>query len=122
MKPKTTSERTARAEAARLLKRIRALGPMLKASVTPRRFRCGKPGCACAKGRPHRDLVVTRKRRGKTQTVRVRNGREAEALQWLENWRRLKTLLDRLADLQIDILRSPLPADGKQHGAETRKA
>ena len=121
MNRKTTSERTARAQAASLLKRIRALGPMLKASVTPRRFRCGKPGCACANGRPHRDLVVTRKRHGKTQTVRVRNGREAEALQWLENWRRLKTLLDQLTDLQIDILRSSPPADDKPLGAEARK-
>jgi len=111
MKTHATPEGRARAEAEAVLERIRALGPMLKASVTRRRFRCGKPGCACARGRLHRDLVATRKVRGKTQTIRVRSGHEAEALAWLENWRKLKTLLDRLAGLQFEVLR---PSAGRR--------
>jgi len=125
MKTHATREQRARAEAEAVLERIRALGPMLKASVTRRRFRCGKPGCACARGRLHRDLVATRKVRGKTQTIRVRSGHEREALAWLGNWRKLKTLLDRLAGLQFEILRPAAgrPADRRRPGPDaTRKA
>ena len=101
---KPNTERIARAKAASLRRRLRSLGLVLKASVVHRRFRCGKPGCRCAKGSLHQDYVVTRKAGAKTQTVRVRNGREKEALQWRENWRRMKRLLDELTSIEIEIL------------------
>ncbi len=107
MMKKVNTEQMARAKAARLLRQVRSLGLLLKASVVRRRFRCGKPGCRCAKGHLHQDYVVTRKAGAKTQTVRIRKGREKEALLWLENWRRMKRLLDRLTSVEIDILRMP---------------
>ena len=113
----SNKERVARTRAARLLRRLRSLDLALKASVVRRRFRCGKPGCRCASGRLHQDYVVTRKTNAITQTVRVRNGREKEALQWLENWRRMKGLLDQLASVEIEILRMPVCVG---HMADTR--
>jgi len=50
---------------------------------------------------------VTRKAGAKTETVRVRKGREKEAREWLDNWRSMKRLLERLTSVEIEILRIP---------------
>ena len=109
MKKQTKREQIARAKAARLMEQAKALGYFLKASVVRRRFRCGKAGCRCVRGYLHQDLIVTRRVAGISQTIRVRQGRETEALVWLENWRRLKKILSRLTDVEMRILRMPVP-------------
>ena len=103
-------EQIVRTRAAQLMEQVQSLGLLLKASVVRRRFRCGKPGCRCVKGHLHQDMIVTRKAGGRTQTIRVRQGRETEALAWLENWRRLKQILSRLTDVEMRILRMPVQA------------
>ena len=111
-------EQIARARAARLMEQAQSLGLFLKASVVRRRFRCGKPGCRCVQGPLHQDVVVTRRVAGKSQTIRVRRGRETEAFAWLENWRRLKHILSRLTDVEMRILRMPV----REAKAHVRKA
>lgn len=105
-------ERLARDKAARLLAQARALGFVLKASVVRRRYRCGKPGCHCAKGRRlHQDVIITRKVGGVTHTIRVAPGREPEALAWMANWRKFKQIVNRLTEIELRILRLPaMPA------------
>jgi len=107
MKKQTKREQIARAKAARLMEQVQSLGLLLKASVVHRRFRCGKAGCRCVRGYLHQDLIVTRRVAGISQTIRVRQGRETEALVWLENWRRLKQILSRLTAVEMQILRMP---------------
>jgi hypothetical protein len=65
-------------------------------------------------------MVVTRRVAGKSQTIRVRKGRESEALAWLENWRRLKHILSRLTDVEMRILRMPVQ-EAKAHVRETTR-
>ena len=108
MKKQSKNEQTARAKAEQLMQQAQSLGFFLKASAVNRRFRCGKPGCRCVKGHLHQDMVVTRRVAGKSQTIRVRKGRETEALAWLENWRRLKHILSRLTAVEMLILRMPV--------------
>ena len=103
MKKQTKREQIARAKAARLMEQVQSLGLLLKASVVHRRFRCGKAGCRCVRGYLHQDLIVTRRVAGISQTIRVRQGRETEALVWLENWRRLKQILSRLTAVEMQI-------------------
>lgn len=97
----------AMAKARRLLAQAHALGLLLKASVVRRRFRCGKPNCRCARGKPHQDLIVCRKVGEKKQTIRVRTGREPEALQWQKNWRRFNRIVEKLTAEEIRILSIP---------------
>lgn len=97
----------AMAKAQRLLSQAHALGLLLKASVVRRRFRCGKPNCRCARGKPHQDLIVCRKVREKKQTIRVRTGREPDALQWQKNWRRFNRIVEKLTAEEIRILSIP---------------
>ena len=110
MKRNPKAEMRALAEAQRLLAQTHALGLLLKASVVRRRFRCGKPNCRCAHGNPHQDMIVCRKVRGKNQTIRVRTGREQEALLWQKNWRRFKRIVEKLTDEEIRILSMPKDA------------
>ena len=86
------------------MERLKRVGFPLKASVTRRTFRCGKRNCHCAEGELHEDLVVTRKVNGTTRTVKVRRGREDQAMEWAANWRNLKKVMDELAQAQIDML------------------
>jgi hypothetical protein len=114
MKRSLKTERYALAKAQRLLAQAHALGLLLKASVVRRRFRCGKPNCRCARGRPHQDLIVCRNVRNKNQTIRVRTGREPEALQWQKNWRKFNRIVEKLTTEEIRILRLPKDkADGR---------
>ena len=107
MKRRLKTEMCAMAKARRLLAQAHALGLLLKASVVRRRFRCGKPNCRCARGKPHQDLIVCRKVREKKQTIRVRAGREQEALQWQKNWRRFNRIVEKLTAEEIRILSIP---------------
>jgi hypothetical protein len=90
------------------MEQAQSLGFLLRASVVRRRFRCGKPACRCARGHLHEDLIVTRKTGGRSQTIRVRQGREKEALAWIDNWRRLKQILSRLTTIEMQLLRMPV--------------
>ncbi|MFH1906914.1 MAG: DUF6788 family protein [Chloroflexota bacterium] len=110
MKRELKAEMLAMAKAQRLLAQAHDLGLLLKASVVHRRFRCGKPNCHCAEGKPHQDLIVCRKVQGKKQTIRVRTGREPEALQWQKNWRRFNHIVEKLTTEEIRILCIPKDA------------
>lgn len=99
-------QQKARAETAALQAALQQLGPVMMASMTRRRYRCGQPNCHCAVGELHEDYVVTRKVDGRTQTVRVRRGQEESVREWVENWRRQKALLRQLAASQMELIRS----------------
>ena len=108
MKRRRTSEKEIRRKAERIASQMHNIGPLLKASLVSRKYKCGKENCSCAGGSLHTDLVVTRKVKGKTQTVKVRSGREKEAKEWLANWRRYKQLLDDLTAVEMELLRLPV--------------
>ena len=114
MKNTSGSEKAAFIRAGQLLEQIRQLGFPMKASVVLRRFRCGKPGCHCAKGKRHQDMIVTRNKRGKTQTIRVMRGREDQAREWVGNWRKLKAILAKLTAVELKILRMPATKAGEE--------
>jgi hypothetical protein len=107
MKTILHAEKAALKRAERIWKQAQTLGFPMKASVVHRRFRCGKPGCHCANGKRHRDMIVTRNVGGKTQTIRIMRGREAAALDWVKNWRKLKIILAKLTAIELRILRLP---------------
>ena len=107
MKKKYRTEKAARAEANRLLAKVNSMGMLLRASVTERKYRCGKANCKCTRGSLHTDLIATRKIDGRTQTVKIRAGREKEANDWLRNWKKQKQLLEKLTTIEMEILAMP---------------
>ena len=92
------------------LKQVAACGPFVAASLCEVTRRCGNPNCKCARGEPHKAHVLTRKVRGKTQTVHVPKAMVPEVRGWVEEYARLKTLIREVSDASIAVVRHHGPA------------
>lgn len=90
-----------------LRSKMRKLGFMIQGSVLLRRMRCGKSNCRCNRGYPHEVWCVTYKEKGKTKTVYIDKGREAEALSWSRDHKKYRALLRELTLVNLELLRSP---------------
>jgi len=88
-------------EGERLLRRLRAAGPFLSASLVVRHKRCGRPECRCATEGPiHPTANVTWKEAGKTRTLHVPQELIEEVTQWIEEWKALRKLMARMSEEQ----------------------
>lgn len=90
------------------LKQLAARGPVLAASLVVIHKRCGRTGCHCAKGAGHPGHYLTCKQAGKTRTVYVPLELLPEVKQWIQEHRRLKTLIQEvsqraLAQVQLHV-------------------
>jgi len=95
------------------IKRIKAelasLGPMHPGSISKQYNVCGTPGCRCKdpkkpkKHGPYCQLSWTW--RGKSSTAFVRKEEIGEAQVLVENYRRLRQLVDEWVDLSVECTR-----------------
>ena len=101
-----------------LWKRAAKIEEFLRGSVVLMKRRCIFAGCRkCASGERHPTWVLTVNRKGKTQTVYVGQSRLAEAKRLVENYRRLKGLLEEVAQINLALFRrKDLPRKGCGHG------
>lgn len=83
--------------------------PMLRATLNERRLTCGKKGCRCSTGERHRALYAVSAREGKTRQSFVPQEREATVRQWVENFHRVRELLDELSELFWEQVRGKKP-------------
>jgi hypothetical protein len=95
-----------RARARTLRSKMRKIDSMMQGSVIFRQMKCGKAGCRCTRGEPHRFLCVTYKEGGKTKTVYVDKSLQGEALILARNYKRYKHLLKELTRVHLEILKS----------------
>lgn len=65
---------------------------------------CGKSGCRCQKGFKHRSLYISQRYKGSTRMIYVPKRSEAKARKWIDNYRQLKIVLDKISDINIQIL------------------
>ena len=87
---KTISKKTLQIKRNALLKELAEIGPFVQASFCTRKVKCGNPRCRCAKGEEHNANVLTRKVRGKTQTIHVPRDLQDEVKSWVNEYKRLK--------------------------------
>ncbi len=88
-----------------LLKRLSTMGPFLQASLVVRNKRCGRQDCRCAKEGPiHPTANVTWKEHGKTRTLHVPQELIEEVAQWVETWKNLRELIDKMSQEQRNHL------------------
>lgn len=80
--------------------------PVLAATLTPVRKRCGRPACHCYHGEPHPAWHLTYKVRGKTRTVYVPHDLLDEVRSWIDEHKRIKTLLDEIHQLTVALIRT----------------
>ena len=87
-------------------RQIAALGDLRPGSISEQYNVCGKKGCRCKadppeKHGPYYQLSYTRK--GKSRSMFVKKGKVAEVEKQVENYRLLKSLVDRWVDLAIEL-------------------
>jgi hypothetical protein len=80
--------------------------PVLAATLTQVRKRCGRPTCHCYHGEPHLAWHLTYKEGGKTRTVYVPLDLLDEVRSWIGEHHRLKTLLAEIHQLSVALVKT----------------
>ncbi len=96
-----------RAEARRLAKEIAAIGPVLPGSLLERRLTCTHQGCHCHDDPPQLHgpyWYWTRKVAAKTVSRVLTPTQVEEYRPWIDNERRLRSLIKELEQLGIDAV------------------
>ena len=103
MKSKTDTNAGGR----RVLEKMRSIGPFLPASMTTTTKKCGNPNCRCAKQGPkHETTLVTWKEGNTTKTLHVPRELRGEVAQWIQEWKKLKSLIEKMGAAQKQFLKT----------------
>jgi len=89
------------------VKKLTAARPVLGGSLVRIAKHCGRPGCHCQTGgEKHVGWYLTRGVDGKTQTTYVPREMLEEVQGWIQEHRRLKTLMAEIAELNRALIRA----------------
>jgi hypothetical protein len=88
------------------LRELAGVGPVLEGSLAEIRVTCGNPNCRCARGEKHRSHILKRQVRGKTQSLYVPVDLVKEAQEWVQEYRRVRSLLREISELNRSIIRA----------------
>lgn len=98
-----------------LLKKVPDLERLLRGSIVKRYRKCGKAGCHCVRGKGHGPafyLSVT-VAPGKTRSYYVPSWKRDAVAKYLENYRRLRKLNERVIGINLRLLeRGELEGEG----------
>jgi hypothetical protein len=88
------------------LKQLVPTGPVLAASLICLDKRCGQPSCRCHHGGPlHQAHHLTFRQGGKTRTAYVPKDLVAEVRTWIQEYHRLKTLIQEVSQLTLVLIK-----------------
>jgi hypothetical protein len=90
--------------------------PVLAATLTQVRKRCGQPRCHCYHGEPHRAWHLTYKVKGRTRTVYVPHDLLDEVRAWIAEHKRIKNLLDEIHQLTVALIKTHSRHQRRQAG------
>ena len=90
-----------------LLGKLPNLQPILRGSLIKRYKRCGKPGCSCAHGPGHgpKYYLSVSKPGQRPQMDYVPQDYLEKVKEHLENYRKIKAILEELCDISRELLR-----------------
>ncbi len=105
MKEKTTSALRRRRKT--LIKNLPSLEAILRGSLIERYKRCGKPGCKCAKSKGHgpKYYLSVSKPKQKPEMDYIPLDYQAQATEYIENFRNIKTILEELCEINRELLK-----------------
>jgi hypothetical protein len=92
----------------RLAQLIGSLG-LVRGTLTVREKSCGKPTCHCARGEKHRAPYLSASEEGKLRQLFIPLELEDKARGWVENYQRIRQLLEELSQLHWDKLKRREP-------------
>ena len=105
MKQKSTA--TLRRRRKTLLRKLPSLEAILRGSLIERYKRCGKPGCKCANGPGHgpKYYLSVSKPGVRPEMDYVPQDLKQKAEEYLENYRKIKIILEELCEISRELLR-----------------
>ena len=98
-----------------LAQQLPPITEILRGSLVERYVTCGNPACKCARGERHGPIWYLTVTLGKGRTTGgiVPEDRVAEVRGWIENYHQLKDHLEKISDINRELLR--------RHRAQRRK-
>ncbi|ANG61986.1 hypothetical protein A8C75_05455 [Marinobacterium aestuarii] len=89
-----------------LLRQLPPLEAVLRGSLIERYKRCGKPGCKCAKGPGHgpKYYLSVSRTGARPQMDYVPQDYQAQVTAYLDNYRRIREILDELCAINRELL------------------
>jgi hypothetical protein len=101
----------------RRLKQLVPAGPLLAASLSPVKKRCGQPSCSCHHGGPlHLAQPPHVLGGGKTRTVYVPQDLLTEVQSWVQEHQRLKGLIHEISQLTLALIQGHVPHRKRRRG------
>jgi len=90
-----------------LAQRLPPVTEILRGSLVERYVTCGNPACKCAKGERHGPIwyLTVTLGPGRTTGGIVPVEKVAEVRGWIENYRKLKDHLEKISDINRELLR-----------------
>lgn len=105
------------------LKKLAEVGPLVTGSLVKIQRKCGNKNCRCAKGEGHPAHILTMTVKGKTKSVYVPVDLVDEVREWVQNHKRLKTLIRDISNLSLAIIHGYVAAGrgaGKKKSPKSR--
>lgn len=100
------------------LAELGAVGPFVRAYLRLVDVKCGEPTCHCATGKGHPSHYLVVKEGGKTVTRYVQKDRLNEVREWLEQYKRVKRLVQEISDLTLELMVSEAHARRQERRRE----
>lgn len=99
----------------KLVKQLINLDPWIQGTIVQTERMCGSKGCACRRGGPkHPATSLTWKEKGETCCLYIPRRLESEVKLWAQNYRRLKVIMEKITNVQREIIRLREKGSGKK--------
>jgi hypothetical protein len=105
--PGKVSELALRQRRQGLVKLLPPAGEVLRGSLVERYVTCGNPSCKCARGERHGPMwyLTVTLGPGRTTGGIISADQVEQVRRWIENYRRLKGDLERISEINRELLR-----------------
>jgi hypothetical protein len=77
----------------------------VRGTLSVRERVCGKANCRCTRGEKHVSLFLTRSKDGTVEQLYIPREKEQLARRWVENYRVIQGLLERISSVYWDRLK-----------------
>lgn len=88
-----------------LLRQLKNIKPLIDGSLATVNRKCGKPNCKCAKGEPHKAVILCKKVKGRSHATYIPKDMQDQVRRWNNEHKRVKKLLRQLSDINERIIR-----------------
>jgi hypothetical protein len=99
-----------------LAQQLPPLTETLRGSLVERCVTCGNPACKCARGERHGPIwyLTVTLGRGRTTGGIIPEEKVSEVRQWLENYHQVKDRLEKISEINRELLRRQRPQRRKR--------